>query len=440
LTREDGSIVQENTCQTPLPAGASDPQIEIVEFEYFLQVSPGTNPDSHISEIEQALTTSLAEEMLTCENDSLLASSSSVSRQSNNAITVPSFSTYGISSLPMDARSSSNNCPEDMNNSTEYSCFAVHAGFTPTIFYRSLNTAGSNSNNNDDNGNGLRRQLQLTETQQEIVQVYGPVLQNFLDSGMFNSAEIVNTAYSGFLFPTSNVHDQVGADGTISNISNQQATDEGSGGGSGSANAPMYGGIAVGLAAVALAMIAILLVQRRKKNALSRNYDEKLDDSGDISFSEASADAARKIPVPTYDQNSTVDVIGFEVDYVSTYRDFDGQRSVQSQSLASGKSLREFSSQAGLEVVDLKYDIVKDEATIEESLYGGESHTTQNLEDPHDYINCRLESCFKCRNRSMPQPVFVKADLRAIQSDLGHNKRYQPKYDTRYAVKDTVSL
>ena len=66
LMREDGSTWQESTCQTSLPAGASAPQAEATEFEYFLQVTPRSNPDVSLKVIEQALATLFAEGLLCC--------------------------------------------------------------------------------------------------------------------------------------------------------------------------------------------------------------------------------------------------------------------------------------------------------------------------------------------------------------------------------------
>ena len=445
LTRDDGSTWQENTCQTSLPVGASAPQSEVAEFEYFLQVVPGSNVDVSLQEIEQALATELAEAMLSCgfENGN---GATAVSRQgSSSSNNNKPFETYAISSLPMDARSSSKTCPPELEDVEGASCFSIHAGFTPSFFYR----AQQQPNNS---GNGLRnRKLQSTQAEADIVQVFGPVLQQILDSGTFDSIDnVVSTTYSGFLVNPAGVQEEYKeSGGSISSISNQAATNEGSGGGSG--DQIMYGGIAIGLAAVALVVVAAVLVQRRKDSKLRQNgeFFEKCEDDGaDFSIGDDSKDLPESYPNTSFVNNRSGDVEGIEIEgfpvggSVGGSYAASGNASVQSRSMASARlplgSIDESSIAARETVKGLRYGVVNDEATVDDgSLFGVDSILAN---DPHDYVGCRLENCFKCRTRQLPQPTFVQADLQAIQSDLGSNKRYRPKYDRQYQAEDTVEL
>lgn len=460
LTRDDGSTWQENTCQTSLPAGASAPQAEETEFEYFLKVLPGSNPDESLKLIEQALAIRLAEEILSCGFAPTMVTTStlSASRNTDNSTTtteqydepVRPFETYAISSLPSDARSSSKTCPDEMVNAEEYTCYSIHAGFTPTFFYR-----------NNNNGNGLRhnrRNLQ-TEMQLEIVQVFGPVLLELLDSGEFNGGNVVNTTYSGFLLSPESTQDEYEeTGGSISGIETNQATNGGTGGGGGSNNTNiMIGGVTVGLAAVALLVIAALLVQRRKDAALNRTFDV-VEDDGDLSLEEASIDESKYdtrsiqegFPAHKTQYVRSSDTAGGEGIEINEFpvNDFPDHESVQSMSMVSGRyplgsidessTIGGASNTCGLSALQgLQYHVVNDDATVDDSLFGLDSNAGG---DSHDYANCRSDNCFKCRGRALPQPTFVKADLHAIQTDLGSNKKYQPKYERSYTADDTVEL
>lgn len=426
--------------------GASAPQSEAAEFEYFLQVLSGSNVDASLQEIEQALATELAEAMLSCgfENGS---GATAVSRQGGNSNSNNNkpFETYAISSLPMDARSSSKTCPPELEDMEGANCYSIHAGFTPSFFYR----AQQQPNNS---GNGLRnRNLQSTQAEADIVQVFGPVLQQLLDSGTFDNIDnVVSTTYSGFLVDPAGVQEEYKeTGGSISSISNQAVTNEGSGGGS--SDQFMYGGIAIGLAAVALVVVAAVLVQRRKDSKLPQNgeFFEKCEDDGaDFSIGGDSKDVPGSFPTTSFVNNQAGDMEGIEIEdfpvggSVGGSFAAPGNASVQSRSVASGRlplgSIDESSIAARETVTGLHYGVVNDEVTVDDgSLFGLDSIL---VNDPHDYVGCRLENCFKCRTRQLPQPTFVQADLQAIQSDLGSNKKYRPKYDRKYQAEDTVEL
>eukprot|EP00797_Seminavis_robusta_P011580 Sro1880_g303200.1 n/a (348) ;mRNA; f:8338-9381 len=176
LTREDGSLWQDNTCQTSLPATASTPQTEATLFEYFLWITPNTDAEKSMQQTEQAIATSLAKEVLTC-TFSFAASAEAP------------FETFAISSLPADTRND-NACPTDDSIETidGAECHRIVAGFTPTIFYMD------------------RRRRDLTfqksfgaQSHSEIVQYFGPILLELLSSNEFVSGNVVGTQYSGFL-------------------------------------------------------------------------------------------------------------------------------------------------------------------------------------------------------------------------------------------------
>jgi hypothetical protein len=424
LTRDDGSVWQDNTCRKALPAGASQPQSEATTFEYFLQITTGADVNTRTSQVEQALVTALAERVLnTCEF--------------GNSDT---FETYGVTSLPIDEVSQDKDCPEDVQVEGA-DCYVITGGFTPTIFYV----------------HSGRRQMRFnsyfsSQTQSEIVATFGPILQELLDSEMFISGDILKTTYSGFLLNENaqgnqpqlsggTIVSQIDyGDGPSTAAIQGDASASNNNGDDGTPTGYVVGAIVICLALIALIVVSAVLLQRRK-DAMQKREFEMCEDDGGLELDAAIEIDTEALP-SKYDTRSVQEGLperhpGDARSHAPRQKDAE---SVRSGSYTSGgfgtTSLEESTIDARRAVSGLRYSVVNDEATYDQSM---DMDTSQDT-DPHDYTHCKSVTCFKCRSSRKSQPIFIKADLTAIQNDLGSNKKYTPKYSRNYKTDDTVDL
>ena len=414
LTRDDGSVWEETTCEVSLPAGASAPQAQETLFEYFLHVTPETDPTQSIAQVERAISASLAEQTISCFFDQ------------ENDIGAP-FELYAISSLPMDVPNTAL-CPEDVILGDGSECYGIKAGFTPTIFY-----------------NNRRRRLGetphqiTTQTESEIIAVFGPMLQQILDSDMFVGGDIVATNYSGFPVDGASGADDSTEGSSTSSIQGNAATADNGSGNDTKKRQYMIGGIVVGLAAVALVVVALILVQRRREYQKRRDFEEcndsVLDSDDDNSKQNMQEGFPRDGSLYLHDNPEGTE--GVEVNE----SDLPRVASSRTPSVAGSQVTSRDASELGKSpssVQGIRYSVVNDEETVQSSLYGLDSAAASG--DNHDYENCKNPSCFKCRTKELAKPTFVKADLQAIQTELGSNKTYTPKHQRKYIEDDTVDL
>jgi len=421
LSRDDGSLWQDNTCQTSLPSGATKPQSQETRFEYFIAVTASSDATSSMQQVEQALNTALADEILSCVFD---ASSP-----------VHPFETFGITSLPLDELASGSDasvCPESAQIEGA-DCYAIRGGFTPTIFFLS-------------SGGGRRRQLSFSaQSESDVVQVFGPILQKLLDSDMFIGGNVLGTAYSGFLAGNGVGSTTSGSDiltgftnSSFSAIQGQSSVAQADN--DGGQTGFIIGAIVICLSMIALIVVSAVILQRRKRAWHKENFDEVGEGSANFDV-----DAESVVDPNKYDTRNVLQLQegppGEKTHYIYTGEGPppNDLESVQSASYVTGRfegtdvSLVE----ARRAVAGLNYGVVNDDATYEESLF---DVVSDDGTDNHDYENCRSATCFKCRFRKAPQITFVQADLQAIQSDLGRDKQYRPKHDRQYHSGDTVDL
>lgn len=418
LTRDDGSLWQDNTCQTPLPAGASQPQSEETRFEYFLQLSSGADLASNMQQVEQALATAMAGEVLNCQfNDNS-----------------PNFETYGVTSLPVDERSDDKTCADDVQL-LGADCYVITGGFTPTIFYM---------------GGGSRRHLGFdrsfsSQSQSEIVDVFGPVLQGILDSDAFVGGDVLSTNYSGFIVSdgkgsgSSGTENSGNENGHTASAIQGDSSGSNNGDDSGTPTGFVAGAIAICLAIIALIVVSAVLLQRRKEARQKQDF-ELCDEEGGLDL-DATVEIDTEALPNKYDTRNIQDGLPECHPGDASTLQLQDAESIRSRSYASGQfggsNLEDSSVEARRAVSGLKYSVVNDDATFDESVFDLDNSAGN---DPHDYTNCKSDTCFKCRSKKLPQPTFVEADLSAIQKDLGSNKKYRPKYSRPYSADDTVDL